>query len=68
MDNYYDVGEIAVEYQGISKHPYKVTFILYELNKEKFKTEDWGEGKNIKKGYSENLSKYFNQVAVLDVF
>ena len=68
MDNYFDVGENIVEYQGISKHPYKVTFILYELKKERFKPEDWGVGENIRENYSEDLSKYFNQVATLDVF
>lgn len=52
---------------------------MYELNIEKLTAEDWGEVKkdknNInenekknKNDYSENLSKYFNQVATLDVF
>ena len=80
IENYFDVGEIIVEYKGISKHPYKVTFILYELNVEKLTDEDWGEIKECKnnnnnekekidkKNYLENLSKYFNQVATLDVF
>ena len=66
-DNYFDVGETVCEYKGISKNPYKVTFILYEL-KEETKKEDWGEGKDIQEGYSVKLSKYFNQVATLDVF
>ena len=66
-DNYFDVGETICEYKGISKNPYKVTFILYELTEET-KKEDWGEGKNIQEDYSEKLSKYFNQVATLDVF
>ena len=38
------------------------------MNKEKCKPEEWGVGENIKKDYSENLSKYYNQVAVLDLF
>ena len=67
-ENYLDIGDNIVEYKGISKHPYKVTFILYEMNKEKCNPEEWGVGENIKKDYSENLSKYYNQVAVLDVF
>ena len=67
-ENYLDIGDNIVEYKGISKHPYKVTFILYEMNKEKCKPEEWGVGENIKKDYSENLSKYYNQVAVLDLF
>jgi len=67
-ENYLDVGDNIVEYKGISKHPYKVTFILYEMNKEKCTPEEWGVGENTKKDYSEELSKYYNQVAVLDVF
>ena len=69
-ENYYDndIGQNIVEYQGISKNPYKVTFILYELNKEKCTPEEWGVGEKVEKGYSENLSKYFNQVAILDVY
>ena len=67
-ENYFDVGDTIVEYSGISKHPFKVTFILYELKKERFKPEEWGVGENIKEDYSEELSKYFIQVAVLDVF
>ena len=67
-ENYLDVGDTIVEYKGISKHPYKVTFILYEMNKEKCTPEEWGVGENIKNDYSEELSKYYNQVAVLDVF
>ena len=34
-ENYLDVGDTIVEYKGISNHPYKITFILYELKKEK---------------------------------
>ena len=67
-ENYFDIGENIVEYKGISKHPYKVSFILYELNKEICTPEEWGVGEKVEKGYSENLSKYFNQVAILDVF
>ena len=67
-ENYLDIGDNIVEYKGISKHPYKVTFILYEMNKDKCTPEEWGVGENIKKDYSENLSKYYNQVAVLDLF
>ena len=67
-DNYLDIGEHIVEYKGISNNPHKITFILYELKKEKFKPEDWGVGEKIEKDYSEKLSKYFIQVAVLEVF
>ena len=67
-DNYLDVGETIVNYKGISKNPYRVTFILYELKKENFKPEDWGVGQNIEKNYSEKLSQNFTQVATLDVF
>ena len=67
-ENYLDVGDNIVEYKGISKHPYKVTFILYELKKEKCNPEEWGVGNNIKSNYSEEISKYFTQVAILEVF
>ena len=67
-DNYLDVGETIVNYKGISRNPYKVTFILYELKKDKLKAEDWGVGENVKKDYSEKLSNSFIQVATLDVF
>ena len=67
-DNYLDVGDNIVKYQGISKHPYKVTFILYELKKEVCTPEEWGVGEHIKDNYSEELSKNFNQVTVLEVF
>ena len=69
-DNYLDVGDTIVDYKGISKNPYKVTFILYELSKEQFSPEEWGVGDKdkIENNYSETLSKYFNQVATLDVF
>ena len=67
-DNYMDVGDTVVKYEGISKHPFKVTFILYELKKEKFSPEEWGVGDKKIQNYSENLSKYFIQVATLDVF
>ena len=67
-ENYLDVGDTIVEYKGISKHPYKITFILYELKKEICTPEEWGVGENIKNNYSEEISKYYNQVAVLDVF
>jgi len=67
-ENHLDIGQTIVNYQGISKHPYKVTFILYELKKEKFKPEDWGEGKGRINGYSEELSKNFIQVATLDLY
>ena len=67
-DNYLDIGEHIVEYKGISNNPHKITFIIYELKKEKFKPEDWGVGEKIEKDYSEKLSKYFIQVAVLEVF
>ena len=67
-DNYLDVGETILDYKGISKNPYKVTFILYELKEDNFKPEDWGEGKKDKKDYSEKLSNSFIQVATLDVF
>ena len=67
-DNYLDVGETIVDYKGISKNPYRVTFILYELKKENFKPEDWGVGENIEKNYSEKLSKYYTQVATLDIY
>ena len=63
-----DIADTIVNYKGISKHPHKVTFLLYEIKKEKLTPEDWGEGENKKKGYSENLSKYFIQVATLEVF
>ena len=67
-DNYLDVGETILDYKGISKNPYKVTFILYELKEDNFTPEDWGEGKKDIKDYSEKLSKSFIQVATLDVF
>ena len=67
-DNHLDVGETIVNYKGISKNPFKVTFILYELKEDKFKPEDWGVGENVKKDYSERLSNSFIQVATLDVF
>ena len=67
-DNYLDVGETIIVNKGISRNPYKVTFILYELKKEHFKDEDWGVGENIKKEYAEKLSNSFIQVATLDVF
>ena len=67
-DNYMDCGDTVVQYEGISKNPFKVSFILYELKKEKFSPEEWGVGEKKIKNYSENLSKYFIQVAVLDVF
>ena len=67
-ENYLDVGDTIVDYKGISKHPYKITFILYELKKEKCSPEEWGVGENIKNNYSEEISKYYNQVSVLDVF
>ena len=67
-DNYLDVGETIVNYKGISRNPYKVTFILYELKKDNLKAEDWGVGENVKKDYSEKLSNSFIQVATLDVF
>ena len=67
-ENYNDIGQNIVEYKGISKHPYKVTFILYELNKENFTPEEWGVGKKVEKDYSEKLQKNFIQVAVLNVF
>ena len=67
-ENYLDVGDTIVDYKGISKHPYKITFILYELKKEICTPEEWGVGENIKNNYNEELSKYYNQVAVLDVF
>ena len=52
-DNYLDVGETIIVNKGISRNPYKVTFILYELKKENFKAEDWGVGENVKKEYTE---------------
>ena len=67
-DNYLEFGETIVDYKGISKNPYKATFILYELKEDNFKPEDWGEGKKDKKDYSEKLSNSFIQVATLDVF
>ena len=67
-DNYLDIGDHIVKYKGISKNSHKITFILYELNKNEFKPEDWGVGEKLEKDYSEKLSKYFIQVAVLDVF
>ena len=67
-ENYLDVGEHIVEYKGISKHASKVTFILYELKKEICTPEEWGVGEKISDNYSEELSKNYIQVAVLDVF
>jgi hypothetical protein len=67
-DNYFDIGDHIVEYKGISKNPHKVSFILYELKKEKFKPEDWGVGEKAQKDYCKSLSKYFIQVADLEVF
>ena len=67
-ENYLDIGEQIVEYKGISNHPNKVSFILYELNKEKFTREEWGIGEKIENDYNEKLSKSFIQVAVLNVF
>ena len=68
IENYRDVGDTIIEYKGVSKHPNEVTFILYELGKETFKPEEWGVGKNVKENYKEEIMKYFNQVATLDVF
>ena len=69
-DNYLDVGDTIVDYKGISKNPYKVTFILYGLSKEQFSPEEWGVGDKdkIENNYSEKLSESFSQVATLDVF
>ena len=67
-DNYMDVGETVFEYKGISKHPFKVCFILYECKKEKFTSEEWGIGEKKNENYPEQLSKYFNQVAELYLF
>ena len=67
-ENYLDVGDNIVEYKGISKHPYKVSFILYEMKKELSIPEEWGVGKDIKKDYIEELSQFFNQVAVLNAY
>ena len=67
-DNYLDIGNHIVTYKGISENPHKITFILYELKKEEFKPEDWGVGEKVNKDYCEKLSKYFIQVAYLDVF
>jgi hypothetical protein len=67
-DNYLDIGNHIVTYKGISENPHKITFILYELKKEEFKPEEWGVGEKVNKDYCEKLSKYFIQVAYLDVF
>ena len=67
-ENYLDVGETIVDYKGISRNPYQVTFILYELKKDNFEPEDWGVGEKAKNDYSEKLSNSFIQVATLDVF
>ena len=67
-DNYKDVGDTVFEYKGISKHPFKVCFILYECKKEIFKPEEWGIGEKINENYTEELSKNFNQVAELYLF
>ena len=67
-DNYLEVGETIVDYKGISKNPYKATFILYELKEDNFKPEDWGEGENVEKNYIEKISKNFTQISTLDVF
>ena len=67
-ENYLDIGDNIVEYKGISKNPFKVSFILYEINKELSTPEEWGVGKDIKKDYIGGISQFFNQVAILDVF
>lgn len=66
-DNHLYVGETIIGYKGISDNPHKVTFILYELKKRNFEAKEWGIGKK-EKNYDENLSKYFSQVSILDVF
>ena len=63
-----DIGDNIVEYKGISKNPFKVSFILYEINKELSSPQEWGVGKDIKKTNIEGISQFFNQVAILDVF
>ena len=67
-NNYKDVGDTVFEYKGISKHPFKVSFILYECKKEKFSPEEWGIREKINENYSKELSKYFNQVLELYLF